>query len=159
VVIPRVNRKQQVMKRLIVTSLMYALISFMAAGQDLETVKIGEQEWMKHNLNTFADSSYCYKNDPKNCEVFGRLYDWETAMTICPAGFRLPTDEDWTTLTETVGGLNAVLKAGTRSNKGMNGASIQARIDYMRRAMNCGLVQESSMRRAQKTIANLEGQL
>ena len=59
----------------------------------------------------------------------------------------------------TVGGLNAVLKAGTRSNKGLNGASIQARIDYMRRAMNVGLVQESSMRRAQKTIANLEGQL
>ena len=59
----------------------------------------------------------------------------------------------------TVGGINAVLRAGNKKNDGRNGASMLARIDYMRRAMNVGLVQDSSMRRAQKTIANLEAQL
>lgn len=94
------------MKYLIVAILLLVLSSLMASGQELETVSIGEQVWMKRNLNTYVDSSYCYKNNPKNCEVFGRLYNWETAMTICPAGFSLPTDEDWTILTEVVGGLN-----------------------------------------------------
>ena len=82
------------------------LISFAAQGQEIETVKIGDQVWMKRNMNAVSDSSCCYKNELANCEIFGRLYNWETALTICPAGFRLPTDEDWTILTEAVGGLN-----------------------------------------------------
>ena len=61
---------------------------------------------MKRNLNIAVDSSFCYKNIPENCDVFGRLYDYETALTVCPAGFRLPSDEDWNILTGTVGGLN-----------------------------------------------------
>lgn len=82
------------------------LVILIARGQETETVRIGQQVWMKRNLNIAADSSYCYKNDPANCDVFGRLYNWETALTSCPDGFRLPTDEDWTILTETAGGLN-----------------------------------------------------
>ncbi len=81
------------------------------AGQDIETVVIGQQEWMKMNLDVAADSSYCYSNLPENCSVFGRLYNWETALSACPEGFRLPTDEDWTILAETIGGLNV---AGAR---------------------------------------------
>ncbi len=75
-------------------------------AQDFETVVIGDQEWMKRNLDIEVDSSYCYKNIPENCRIYGRLYNWETALTICPAGFRLPSDEDWTVLTEAVGGMN-----------------------------------------------------
>ena len=60
----------------------------------------------------------------------------------------------------TVGGLAAVLKAKTRDSEGWNGASILARIDYMKRVMNVGLCSApDSLLRAQKTIANLEGQL
>ena len=82
-----------------------------ASAQQYETVRIGEQEWMKRNLDIEADSSYCYKHKPENCRIFGRLYNWETALTICPEGFRLPTDGDWTVLTNALGGLNV---AGSR---------------------------------------------
>ncbi len=71
---------------------------------DFETVTIGTQVWMKHNLNIETGNSWCYDYDPANCEIYGRLYDWETALTVCPSGWRLPSDADWTTLTDYLGG-------------------------------------------------------
>ena len=56
-----------------------------------------------------------------------------------------------------IGGLNAVVSAST--GLGWNGAAVMARIDYIRRAVNCGLVQENCLGRAQSTIRNLEGML
>jgi uncharacterized protein (TIGR02145 family) len=87
----------------------YFVISFgisNSSGQEYETVEIGIQVWMKRNLNIEADSSFCYKNLAENCSIFGRLYNWETALTVCPEGFRLPSDDDWSMLTETTGGLD-----------------------------------------------------
>lgn len=102
----------------------YLIILTLIAGtlldlhsQEYETVQIGDQVWMKRNLNINADSSFCYKHRPENCEIFGRLYNWETALTICPGGFRLPSDEDWTLLTDELGGLNV---AGYRLLAGGN---------------------------------------
>ena len=65
---------------------------------------------------------------------------------------------------ETVGGLEAVMKASTWQDiskclGGHNGAAIQARIDYMRRAINVGLVEAGYITRAIKTIENMEDQL
>lgn len=76
------------------------------SGQEYETIVIGEQVWMKRNLDIAADSSVCFRHNDELCAVFGRLYNWETALTICPDGFRLPTDGDWSQLVETVGGMN-----------------------------------------------------
>ena len=53
-----------------------------------KAVHIGEQIWMAENLNyrysgkttTLDSSSFCYGNDPANCEKYGRLYLWSTAM-------------------------------------------------------------------------------
>ena len=56
-----------------------------------------------------------------------------------------------------IGGLNAVVSAS--AGLGFNGAAIQARIDFMRRAVNVGLVQENCLGRAQETIRGLENQL
>ena len=92
-------------------------------------MQIGVQTWMAENLN-YADStaypelqnhSWCYNNDPKNCEIFGRLYDWGLAMDsaaifsddakgcgngvkctelsyptrgICPEGWHVPWGDD-----------------------------------------------------------------
>jgi uncharacterized protein (TIGR02145 family) len=39
-----------------------------------------------------------------NCAKYGRLYDWETAKNACPAGWHLPFDDEWTALTDYVGG-------------------------------------------------------
>jgi len=55
---------------------------------------------MAENLNYKASGSVCYDNESFNCDTYGRLYDWETAMTACPSGWHLPSYAEWTTLTD-----------------------------------------------------------
>ena len=94
-------------------------------GQVYNTILIGGQCWLKENLNvgTMINGDdgmtnngviekYCYDNDPANCEIYGGLYQWHEMMEysttpgvqgICPSGWHLPTDEEWTTLTDFLG--------------------------------------------------------
>lgn len=89
-------------------------------GQTYNTVLIGEQCWLKENLNVgtminggddMLDNGtiekYCYDNDPANCEIYGGLYQWDEMMNyttqegtqgICPEGWHIPTDDEWKTL-------------------------------------------------------------
>ena len=67
-------------------------------------VLIGEQIWMEKNLDFSAEGSRCYGNDENNCQKYGRLYDWNTAMKACPSGWHLPSDNEWTKLEKAVGG-------------------------------------------------------
>ncbi len=73
-------------------------------GQVYGIVKIGEQWWFAENLNYAIGNSWCYGNNPSNCANYGRLYDWETAKTACPQGWHLPSDAEWTQLTNFLGG-------------------------------------------------------
>ncbi|MDR2582125.1 MAG: PEGA domain-containing protein [Fibromonadaceae bacterium] len=87
-------------------------------------VRIGNQTWMAENLNYNASGSKCYDNNPTNCDKYGRLYNWETAKTICPSGWHLPSDVEWTVLTEFVGGSSTAgtkLKTKNGWNNGGNG--------------------------------------
>lgn len=69
-------------------------------SQVYNTVKIGNQIWMKENLNySTPTGSLC-----SDCATYGRLYDWETAMTIAPSGWHLPTENEFATLINFLGG-------------------------------------------------------
>ena len=58
-------------------------------------VQIGSQKWMTKNLNYKTKNSTCYNNNESNCTIYGRLYNWNEAMTACPEGWRLPSKKDW----------------------------------------------------------------
>jgi uncharacterized protein (TIGR02145 family) len=67
-------------------------------GTGYPIVGIGNQCWMRDNLNYATGSSWCYANNAANCNTYGRLYNWSTAITACPSGWHLPSDAEWKTL-------------------------------------------------------------
>jgi uncharacterized protein (TIGR02145 family) len=73
-------------------------------GQVYPTVQIGSQCWLQKNLNYSTGNSWCYDNNSSNCNTYGRLYDWQTALGACPSGWHLPSDADWTALIDFLGG-------------------------------------------------------
>ncbi len=92
-------------------------------------IKIGDQEWMAENLRTtkyndetdilnITDNSAWrnnettgayswYGNEESNGEIYGAIYNWLAVETgkLCPDGWRVASDDDWTELTDFMGGL------------------------------------------------------
>ncbi|HEY9114544.1 MAG TPA: FISUMP domain-containing protein [Bacteroidales bacterium] len=96
-------------------------------GKGYSVVTIGSQTWMAENLaylpsvSPSSDGSitipYYYVNgyqgtnvnDAKatSCyQIYGVLYNWPAALDACPSGWHLPSDGEWTTLTDYLGGLS-----------------------------------------------------
>jgi uncharacterized protein (TIGR02145 family) len=105
-------------------------------GNIYKTVQIGTQVWMAENLKTtkYSDNTtispvtdntawaalitpgYCwYNNDAATNKVtYGALYNWYTVdpasnggKNVCPTGWHVPSDPEWTTLTSFLGGESA----------------------------------------------------
>ncbi|MDR2582997.1 MAG: hypothetical protein LBC75_05900 [Fibromonadaceae bacterium] len=96
-------------------------------GEIYKTVVIGTQTWFQRNLNYDVDGSRCYEDKVVNCNKYGRLYSWATAMAlpdecntsncnsllseknkgICPDGWHIPSNEEWKTLQNFAGGYTA----------------------------------------------------
>ncbi|MFW5793202.1 MAG: fibrobacter succinogenes major paralogous domain-containing protein [Bacteroidota bacterium] len=96
-------------------------------GNEYETVQIGEQIWMAENLKTtkyndgeeipyteddiewseLREGSYAfYNHDSDLGEIYGAFYNFFAVSTkkLCPAGWRVPDDNDWNILIEFLGG-------------------------------------------------------
>ena len=122
-------------------------------GQTYKTVKIGAQWWMAENLNFVTENSGCGGGSGTtegNCETYGRLYSWAAAMGkseeqcgyghecdlasagsatfirgVCPDGWHVPTQSEWSDLFAAVGGKSnagKVLKSQTDWYNGGNGS-------------------------------------
>jgi uncharacterized protein (TIGR02145 family) len=97
-------------------------------GNVYKTIVIGTQEWMAENLNTSiyrngdaiptnldnaawqnttSGAWAYYNNDAGNACPYGKLYNWYTcvdARGLCPVGWHVPADAEWTVLTNYLGG-------------------------------------------------------
>ncbi|MCF0217026.1 MAG: hypothetical protein HUK21_11210 [Fibrobacteraceae bacterium] len=61
--------------------------------------------WFVENLNyATEEGSMCYDREDENCKTYGRLYNQESAKTVCPEGSHLATDDDWKMLEVFAGG-------------------------------------------------------
>jgi len=96
-------------------------------GHTYALVGIGTQCWFKENLrsdnysngdaipgdlsngewiSTSSGAQTVYNNDPANLAAYGRLYNWyavNEARGLCPVGFHVPSDGDWTVIENALG--------------------------------------------------------
>ena len=73
-------------------------------GQVYTTVVIGSQTWFAENLNYETTDSWWYENSSANGDIYGRLYTWEAALTACPPGWHLPSNDEWNVIANFLGG-------------------------------------------------------
>jgi len=94
-----------------------------------KTVIIGTQTWMAQNLDYGGkndDIGKCPGEKAENCKKYGTLYTWKEAKEVCPAGWHLPTMDEWKTLVNFAGGAKIAGKK-LKSKSGKWGASFGAR--------------------------------
>jgi uncharacterized protein (TIGR02145 family) len=95
-----------------------------AEGNEYKTIQIGTQTWTAENLRStklnddtsipfvpdgsawasLTTPGYCWFNN--DSVGYGAIYNWYTVGTgkLCPEGWHIPTDDEWTILTDYLGG-------------------------------------------------------
>jgi uncharacterized protein (TIGR02145 family) len=96
-------------------------------GYNYKTVKIGSQWWFAENLQTtqynngtsisnitdwwawrmLTTDAYCWYNNNETTyrNLYGALYNWYAVKTgkLCPSGWHVPSNEEWTILSDYLG--------------------------------------------------------
>jgi len=115
-------------------------------GNSYATVQIGTQCWTQSNLtvskyrdgssipnitdntqwsqtNTSSTGAWShYNNDANNGTTYGKLYNWyavNDSRGLCPTGWHVPSDAEWTTLENHLGG-TSVAGGAMKSTTGWN---------------------------------------
>lgn len=106
-------------------------------GNTYEWIRTGNLEWMTSNLKYYAEAPYYesfydlfgldrpdqiyshfFDTDFEgDYNRYGNMYTWEEANTLCPEGWRLPTDGDWKNLEMALG-----MPAGEADSEGWRGS-------------------------------------
>ena len=119
-------------------------------GYMYPTVLIGSQCWFKENLRndnyndgtaipgnlddtawttTTSGAQTVYYDDPASLATYGRLYNWyavNESRGLCPTGWHVPTDAEWTALETQLGGASgagAAMKASSSDSPAWNGTN------------------------------------
>jgi len=122
-------------------------------GYDYSTVEIGSQCWFAENLRStnynddvvipsgLDDATWSSTTDgamtvfdegganaATNLATYGRLYNWHAVNTgkLCPSGWHVPTDAEWTTLTDELGGTGVAgneMKSSASDTPSWNGTN------------------------------------
>ena len=78
---------------------------------DVSTFRNGDPIPLVEDAATWASlttGAYCYfNNDPANGAIYGKLYNWYAVNDprgLAPKGWHVPTDAEWTTLIDCLGG-------------------------------------------------------
>jgi uncharacterized protein (TIGR02145 family) len=122
-------------------------------GNSYPTIIINGQEWMQKNLAVtkyrngdtiptgLSDATWqsttngafaIYNNDAANNTLYGNLYNWyavNDSRGLCPTGWHVPSDAEWTTLETNLGGDNVAggkMKSTTGWNSPNTGATNQS---------------------------------
>lgn len=77
------------------------------AGVDCDQTCSNRSTSINNPSNNSIIEKYCYNDIEANCNLYGGLYSWNEAMQyvtneeargICPEGWHIPSDDEWTTL-------------------------------------------------------------
>lgn len=119
------------------SAITYGSLTDSRDGIIYRTVTLGNQTWMAENLNYGGSdmlTGACYSGVDDNCFKYGRLYSWAEAMAgqassaaapsgvrgICPEGWHLPSDAEWTTMQTFVDPAGTAIGAKLKSTMGWN---------------------------------------
>lgn len=80
-------------------------------GKEPASVKIGQQIWTATNCDTPMMNSFYYDKDSVANHGDGRLYFFSSAMAACPKGWHVPSDAEWQTMIDYLGGDSLAVKA------------------------------------------------
>ena len=73
-------------------------------NQSYDYVRIAGMDIMAQNLNyNISGQSWCYDDKSENCQLYGRLYTRDAALSACPTGWHLTTEAEWNTIVQNIG--------------------------------------------------------